>query len=134
MALDPDFAAAWTEAKKYRAEAHAEDAREASEAPAGRDEKTGEPLRPDADHVNAANLRVKVKQWLAAVVDPKTYGKTPDVLLSIGSLHLTAVQEVNKLDTERRMKILSAPAAVEGEDFTIEGPEPEVEPAIEDLL
>ena len=134
MSLYPDFAAAWAEAKKYRAEAHAEDAREASEAPGGRD-KDGTPLRADADDVNAANLRVKVKQWLALVTDPKTFGKAPDVQLTINNLHLTAVQEVNKIDTARRMQILSTPAAVEGEDYTIETPPAEEpEPRIEDLL
>ncbi len=129
MAMDVDFAAAWQQAKKYRAESHAEDAHEISEAPAGRLDD-GTPARSDADQVNAANLRVKVKQWLAAIVDPKVYGKQPEVQVTIGAMYLTAVQEVNKVDTERRMRVLSEPAAVEGADYEIEIPEPK----LEDLL
>lgn len=104
----PGMKAAWNEAKKYRAQALADAAMEDAEAPAGRD-ATGVPLTFLPEHVAQAALKVKVKQWLAAVNDPQNFGKSPTAMLTINHMHLEAVEAINAEDTARRMKVLDAP-------------------------
>ena len=63
------------------------------------DPVTGEEIRriPQSSEVQLATGRVKFRQWLAARKDPERYGdqqQTAQVHVSIGNLHLDALQQV----------------------------------------
>lgn len=104
----PEVFNAWAEAKAWRAQSYADDAMEAADAPAGRDEK-GRPTRPTPEDVQHGHLKAKVKMWLAAVTDPQAFGKQPDVQVNLTVMALQAAKEVNQEDTARRMLVLDQP-------------------------
>lgn len=103
---------AWAEALKYRAESHADDILTIA------DEVEEEP-----DAIAKANLRINARKWLAAVSDPERFSKQSQhkVVVNVGSLHLTAVKNVNaemqKLAIERQ-KAAAGARAVQGSDIT----------------
>lgn len=96
---DPERWARWQKAKEFRAEAMAEGTLDiAEDAP------------ETAEGVRKAELRVKVRQWLAACNFPERYGKQAKVEISVNQLHLEALREINAEDTKRRLAAVPDPA------------------------
>lgn len=110
---DPALKAAWQEAKLYRARSFADEAQQDAEDPTnGRTMVVDGKIVPvpiNSDHIAHANLKVKTKMWLAAVNNPKEFGKAPEAVINIEHLHLTALERVNAEDTAERMKVLDTP-------------------------
>jgi hypothetical protein len=87
-----DVRAAFKEAEQYRAERLADSTLElADKAP------------PFGEDIAKAALQVKARQWMAEKLDPTRFGKLAKQTINIGSLHLTAVREINAEETQRRM-------------------------------
>lgn len=91
---DPERWERWQEAKKLRAEVLAEETLDIA------DEVS---LLETSEGIRRAELRVKVRQWLAAVNNPTVYGKNQKLEVSHQHLHLVAVKEINAADTARRL-------------------------------
>lgn len=108
---DPERWGKWQEAKRLRAEMLAEDAIDIIDS------------APESkEAVMKATAQAKVRQWLAACSDPERFGKRAEVNVSIGAVHLTAVEEINAADTKRRLAAAKAKeiaAPVEDADFEI---------------
>jgi hypothetical protein len=55
------------------------------------------------EDIQKAALKVKTRQWMAEKLDPTRFGKQAKQTVNIGSLHLTAVREINAAETQRRV-------------------------------
>jgi len=77
---------AWHEAMRMRANTLADDTLEIADD-----------ALPDVDELRKAEIRIRVRQHLAAVGDPDRYGKNQQIKISgqVEHFHLTAVKEAN---------------------------------------
>lgn len=120
--------AAWAQALAWRSISLAEESKELADT-----------VEPDNDAIRKAELQIKVRQWLAGVSNPD-YAKerTPQVLLNVANMHLTAVESVNRELQAKAVARLKNPnasvnAQVQGADYEIvEDDEPE-DPYAEDI-
>lgn len=131
----PERLALWNEALKARAEFLAEETLEIADD-----------VDLDPEAIRKAELQTKARQWLASVSDRERFGKdaAARTQVNIGTLHLTAVKEVNAQIQADALKALRAADPVlahaveqdiEDAQFTVEAPEPvEIETPIEDML
>jgi len=94
----PECKAAWEEAKRYRAESLAE---------ASLGIADGADTSNTAD-VRKAQLQVAVRHWLASRYDLEKFGAKTESTVSIGQLHLTAVREINAIETAQRIAKMQA--------------------------
>jgi len=83
----PERRAAWRMAMTHRASALAEESLDIADG-----------VNEDPDAIRKAELRVKVRQWLAGVSDREQYGKEQraQLTINVGNMHLTAVEAVNR--------------------------------------
>jgi len=100
---DPVMRAAWEEMKAYRARSYADDAQEAVESVEG--------VILSTEEIQLRKLRADIKLRLAAVTNPREFGKSPKTVLQVEHLHLTALERINQEDTARRMQVLEATGA-----------------------
>jgi hypothetical protein len=129
----PEREQMWQAAKRMRAVSFADQALTIAD----------DPKMVGPDDIQRANLRVKVRRWMAACLDPNTFGSKPDTVINVGELHLTAVAQINAEDTKRRLQLKKAKEAHADDpvdaDFRLESDDEEItedseEIIIEDLL
>jgi len=133
----PDVQAAWREAKIIRAATFADETHEISDT-----------VKENPDAIAKAHLQVKNRMWQASHLDNETFGKAPKQQISIGNLHLTALEAINEEETQRRMtamegqktllesqKALPSDETVVEPEFVDDEPEPvQTRPLLADLL
>jgi hypothetical protein len=97
----PERQAAWRQAIVHRAQTLAEDSLEIADT-----------AQEGPDAIRKAELRVKVRHWLAGVSDPENYGKdkAAKLTINVATMHLTAVEAVNKELQQRAIARLRAGA------------------------
>lgn len=120
----PERQAAWRQALAHRSQSLAEESLEIADG-----------AREDVDALRKAEMRIKVRQWLAGVSDPENYGKdkAAKLTINVATMHLTAVESVNRELQERAIlklrggdpDALSPPAAIPDADYEVLDDTPE---------